>query len=320
MTSTSRRKRDRSAYEKRREEMIQAQQAAHAERYKHYRPPAPAVPKKKLTATERAELLKYSYWNSSEAQVLFKPRDNETIQQAMSRRIGLFENVIQDPTRFRNLLEQGTPEQGLTAAHGHQILVSCLVMRKAYVLLRDNKAKGMGWQQACHEAVEIVRGLGFKCAEGTWVGRTHKKFIMNNEKFANPVRPKKPLQDPHLFRAHPVAKKMLIDFCDEYVTGVEDGYVVLENVTFREINNYFTKIIVPTIHKQYNDEMEATDGGKAVPSQVDFLKMYNLTGSKRPRVTTDTIYRWVTTLGYKTKRDYKLCTNTKRVPDEWDEE
>ena len=89
---------------------------------------------KQTNNTSSSTSLDMSYWDSSEAKVLFQPSVVETIQASLCKRIDMLSKAIYSDDRVLCLLDDIKIINDITSKQRQSIRMYCMYLKKAYEL------------------------------------------------------------------------------------------------------------------------------------------------------------------------------------------
>lgn len=136
---------------------------------------------KKRTAKEIGALKVTCYFDSTEAKLLFCPKDGETVQECLRRRIDFLSSAIRDPDACKNLIAEehrdDDPNHQPTPSQLFQIRDKAMYLRLTYVCALDMLDKGHSYAQCCTKAVEqLQHTTSIKMASVDTVRKLNRDF------------------------------------------------------------------------------------------------------------------------------------------------
>jgi hypothetical protein len=127
-----------------------------------------------------------SYWESTAAEKLFRPKENETVLEAIERRINLLRSVNGHVDGWMNIVIHGDEDEQFTDGNIFKLRQQAQVLCLAYTYARE-KMNEWTWVEGCiNKAIEDLDKVGLKMPSAPTVRLWHIEFLTFGEKFIHP--------------------------------------------------------------------------------------------------------------------------------------
>ena len=224
----------------------------------------------------------YSYWNSSNAILLFNPIAGESVVSCLIRREELLRGATFDDDILLSLVSDIKDINELTSKQKENIRNQCLYLRKSYELAIQHMNK-LTWKECCKLAIDELGddGIYFVKNEKT-VRRWHTQF-RKCELFFTPNNRNE--REPKLFSFFPDSKTQIVRYCTSQVN--------LGCLSTELVKSQIKNVIIPRCYQDLLEEAGEENRGN-MPLYNKLLHMLDLSN-----VSMSTVWRWLVYLGYK---------------------
>ena len=223
-----------------------------------------------------------TYWDSTEAKILFRPKENETVLNCLRRREEILLQACLSDEIMLELTSGSSPIDELSSKQKEHLRYQCLYLRKAYeIAIQFMSAKT--WTECIIMAISELADIGIQFIKNEKTVRQWHTIFKNNECFN--IAYVRQETEPKVFTFFPQVKGLIKKYCNE---KVKSGELSTEGL-HAELN---TKII-PSC---YNDMLNDADASlrDEVPSYKELLLMLDLKS-----VCMSTVFNWMRDLGYR---------------------
>jgi hypothetical protein len=108
-------------------------------------------------------LRQQTYFDSPEAEILFKPTEDETVLDAIDRRIEVWQSVNETSCGWKNMLAGDKDYEFCTAKHIHRLKQQAVMLVQAYHIAKEEMVAGKStWNQCCEKSVKMANRVGHK--------------------------------------------------------------------------------------------------------------------------------------------------------------
>ena len=118
--------------------------------------------KKATSEKEKTVYDSPSYWRSTEAKILFGPKPDETVEDALDRKIETLDKVMNEPNGYKLIVPgNGDPDGHYTDHERTTLKQKAMHIRLAYRLaLESMESGGRSWGECCEEAAATLANIG----------------------------------------------------------------------------------------------------------------------------------------------------------------
>lgn len=237
-------------------------------------------PNKKASTNQQssAGILKQTYWEQKEAQLLFDPKvDHETVEEAIQQRIEALKKV--------NASDNGWMD--VTAETEHKIATKFQIFMMRHkalfiTLALQNALQHMNswsFHKCCCEAVAVLNSIGITSAtNGEVVRRWHQAFRDNGNRFVENPQGRKHV-GPLLFYHFPDGVESFCTYANQNL-GTLNSELMLQ---------YVLDTLVPDFMRIHNEESETKFDDPKL-----FLRHYGYRN-----ICTETVCNWLNHYGYR---------------------
>ena len=224
-----------------------------------------------------------NYFSSPEALILFNCRDNEMVDDCLSRRKDMFDDVINHKKSIEDLVNKSSEDNGrLTSSQGITMLQKIQYLRMAYLnVINSDLNKIVSFKTCCDEAIKQMSQVGVSYIRNANTIMQWNRIFRNNEIFPHPniyVEMGKS-ETPLFLETFPEVKVELSKFARNNVNQLN-----CETVTLHLREN-----IVPKIYEKMKKDCQVDNQ----PTYQDFLAAFNLKS-----ISSVTTWRWMKSIGF----------------------
>ena len=218
-----------------------------------------------------------SYFDSTDACLLFNPMPGESVLQCLSRRVEMLKAASFDDSLLEEMVEGIDSLSELTAKQKERLRMQCLCLKQAHEsavqFMNDIK-----WKACCQHAVEEIQKLdiGIKSVKnGATIRRWNIQF-RKGERFE--VSNMRARREPKIFTLFPELREKLVTHCNKQI---REGSLSTEACTL-EVKNK----LIPDCYQDLLEEAGEDKGD--MPTHNEILSMCDLT-----TITVPTVWRWM---------------------------
>jgi hypothetical protein len=115
-----------------------------------------------------------TYWKSTEAKKSFCPKPDETVEDALDRKIEALDNVMNEPGGYKLILPgDGDPDDHYKDHEKMTLIQKAMYLRAVYRVALEGMDTGWTWAECCEEAAFSLASIGFS------MGSTHSLQLWN---------------------------------------------------------------------------------------------------------------------------------------------
>ena len=99
------------------------------------------------------------YFDSTEAKRMFRPKEGESVQECLKRRIDLFSSAINDPNGYRRLatIDEVQPDTEPSMFLRQKMVHKAMCLRLCYMNPLEMMDKGHSFAYCCEKAVKLLK-------------------------------------------------------------------------------------------------------------------------------------------------------------------
>jgi len=145
-----------------------------------------------LKLVERLKVM--CYFDSTEAKSVFCPKEDETVQECIKRRIEFLSSIITDPDGYSRLLAVSDDEDAVqtrepSLSQRHRMLHKAMILRLSYMYSLDMMDKGHSFKECCQKAIdELKHATSFELITDPNVVQRLNREFRENERFQPPFQ------------------------------------------------------------------------------------------------------------------------------------
>jgi hypothetical protein len=139
------------------------------------------------TPLDIEELRKQTYFDSADAEKLFKPTEDETVLDAIDRRIELWKGVHERTDGWQNMVAGDSDYNKYTEYNICRLKQQAVMLLEACTLAKEEMIDGKStWDQCCKKAVKIANRFGMMaCGSSKTLRQWHHAFVQSPEGFTH---------------------------------------------------------------------------------------------------------------------------------------
>ena len=224
-----------------------------------------------------------NYFESTEMNKLFCPSEGETVQESITRRIIILDEIIENEEGISKYV-QHSETHPLTTQQVQSLTTTCTALRASYYSALNRMAIVKNWSIVIQEALRRLCDCGIKATMNEKTIRRWHQWFRKHESFPHPnpyvQMGKKVL--PKLFESYPKVTKMIHQFASNNLHILSSESLAL----------HVREVILPQLHQKHIQESNANN--TVAMNFAEFKKFLNVT-----HVDPSTCWRWLKMLGYK---------------------
>ena len=172
-----------------------------------------------------------NYFNSPEAKLLFKNKEGESVEECISRRIDMFDEILNNRKDI-SLLVNKAGEKNCEMNNTQFTLMTHRMhyLRNAYLqLLNVDTSKPISFQECCEEAIKKMNEVGIRTITNSKTVMQWNRIFRVNENFPHPnifIEMDKTYRSPFL-DTFPEAKLQIIQWGKENIGNISCESVMM---------------------------------------------------------------------------------------------
>ena len=243
------------------------------------------------------------YFESSEARTLFGPEENETVPQALQRRIELLRRANSTMDGWRDVISGGDPDDLCDETHILRIRQKSQYLCKAYMMALNEMDGAKKFFNCCEETVVALSGLGLGNPNVPTSAETLRKWNMEFKKNNGFVHPN-PKKDAGglLITKNPAIRQALIDYCIQNLHSLAIGDV-LQYMKHGPIQDAYEDFVK---QEQINERERVKNSKNQLSCKVKPTTMDEwLAKFKLKHIDYKTIHKWMSSSGFRYNKKTK---------------
>ena len=223
-----------------------------------------------------------NYFNSYEAKKLFNCRADESVEHCLSRRIGKFDEILNNREGISTIVNRGNEEDcKLSEYHLMLCFQRIQYLRTAYHIVLENKGRGnSSFIRCCKDSIDRCKSSGLTLINNPNILMKWNRFFRINEIFPHPnnyIEMGRKYHSPFL-DSFPEAKLSLRDWANDN----------LDILSCQAVSIQLQQNIIPNIFNSLPDDLQAEG-----LTYKNFLNHYGLKS-----ITSQTAWRWMKLIGF----------------------
>ena len=215
--------------------------------------------------------------------ILFNFRDDELVDDCLSRKIYLFDDVLNQKRSVEDVVNKSSEDNGrLTSSQGIKMLQKIQYLRMAYLnVINSDLNKTVSFKTCCDQAIKQMSQVGVSYIKNANTIMQWNRIFRRSEIFPHPniyVEMGKS-ETPLFIETFPEVRVELSKFARNNINQLN-----CETVTLHLREN-----IVPKIYENMKKDCHVNNQ----PTYLDFLAAFNLKS-----ISSVTTWRWMKSIGF----------------------